>query len=201
VRATVAGQSTRINTKYQSAFTASIKVALIVLFNHDGRSSVLQPENRSDITDKMIWLLSSKATLPDDTEEIARRIKESLPAFAYHLEREYAAPEEIRVPDRFRIKPFKHPILLQNVEDSSTLVHLTDTLQMLVAYHGSALEETTARIYNLLLSYPDTRPPIEKVCKSAAAFGRLLKELANTEGTGSLIKGTAKQAAATKSKI
>jgi hypothetical protein len=181
----VADPDLRIRTRYQSAITIPLKIAIIVLFNTEARNYALLPEDTGDIRDKLIVLRSAKATFPADTSEFEKVIARALPAYLYWLLHEFQVPAEIRTKERFRIVPYKDPGILEAIQATSPATHLGELLQQFVEelptprWKGSA-----SRIYNTLLSDPSWRARLEKICRSFGRFVQLLTELTKREESG-----------------
>jgi hypothetical protein len=181
----VADPDMRIRTRYQSAATIPLKIAIIVLFNTEARNYALLPEDTGDIRDKLIVLRSAKATFPADTSEFEKVIAQALPAYLYWLLHEFQVPAEIRTAERFRIVAYKDPAILEAIQETSPATLLGELLQQLVEGDSDPrLRESASRIYGVLLSESSWRPRLEKICRSFGRFTQLMNELSKQEGSG-----------------
>jgi hypothetical protein len=181
----VADPDLRIRTRYLSAITVPLKVAIIILFNTEARNYALLPEDTGDIRDKLIVLRSAKATFPTDTSRFEETIAQALPAYLYWLLHEFQIPAEIRTQERFRIVAYKNPEILEAIQSTSPAAHLSELLQQFVEeLPAPRWKDSAGRIYNTLLSDFSWRARLEKICRSFGRFVQLMAELTKREGSG-----------------
>jgi hypothetical protein len=185
IKKAVADPDLRIRTRYLSAVTIPLKIAIIILFNLEARHYALIPENTGDIEDKTIILKSAKATLPKDSTEIEREIAKALPAYAYWLLHEFQVPAGIRTVERFHIAAYKEPEILEAIQETSPAALLGELLQQFVEELPTPQwKDFPSRIYSTLLTETSWRARLEKICRSFGRFVQLLSELAKQKGSG-----------------
>jgi hypothetical protein len=181
----IADPDMRIRTRYQSAVTIPLKIAIIVLFNTEARNYALLPEDTGDIRDKLIVLRSAKATFPANTSEFEKVIAQALPAYLYWLLHEFQVPAEIRTRERFRIVAYKDPGILEAIQETSPATLLGELLQQFVEGDSAPrLKNSASWIYGELLSSLSWRPRLEKICRSFGRFIQLMTELSKRKGSG-----------------
>jgi hypothetical protein len=175
----VAVPTIRLEAKYKNAINVAINRQITVLSNSGNKNLSLVPELTEDIEDKVILLQSAKANITTKPVETEARIRAELPAFVHWLMHEYTIPAEILGGGRFSIKAFHQPDLVRRIEE-------TGNSNLLLGYIKSWLDEqfihewngSSAKLHQKMMTHPDTRIVLDKICKSANSFSQHLGILA-----------------------
>lgn len=178
----VAEAKVRIERKHIRAINVEIPRMVTVLSNSGTKNINLVPDLSEDNEDKVTLLYAGKVNLSTEPgAETNAKIAEQLPALAWYIEHEYKIPAEIRSNDRFGIKAYHHPHVLEMIKQTSTAEHLlTYVTSWMRKQNKPFWEGELPELWQSLLADQEYCKVVEKCCKSINSFSWHFGQLAKS---------------------
>jgi predicted RNA-binding Zn-ribbon protein involved in translation (DUF1610 family) len=173
----------RLHAKHRDALLLPVLWRLTISVNDEPENLMILPPMDESLVDKIILLRARQAALPCETETDDGRARcwqiltSELPAFLDYLQK-WSIPQELRS-NRFGVKHFHHPDILQTLEELAPESKLSQLIDMdlfpasdAVAWMGTA-SELERRLSLSPLIGPEARRLLSFNNACAAYLGRL----------------------------
>jgi hypothetical protein len=157
---------------------------LTISLNSEPERMVIIPRLMADVADKIILLRATRHQMPaptgtaDQRESFWNQLMNELPGYLYWLENEFEIPGEWES-DRFGVKEFHHPELVEALEElsaASILLELIDQAEP-SGKADTEWEGTATELRQILCQNERTQRDAERILNWTNACGQYLSEL------------------------
>jgi hypothetical protein len=198
IKAFVANETQSWHGKNKDQYTVKPFWRVSITLNDESEDLQMLPPLGDGLQDKLTVLKSSKATnLPQQHERASflEKVTSELPAFIDYLMHDYVIPEELR-DDRFGVKSFQHPEILEAMGEQSPEYRLNEYItEVFFGIDQPYQDDWTGKTIEIERKLRESTycKEVDRMFYWPAACGTYLGKLAKNGETGKRYKKLAKR--------